>query len=103
MLRDVHRALRNPVWPLCLGRKSYLPSRTVYLPSGLRDGPLGEVLATYPPLTETVPESYRFVLEADVGALRQDQPLGSFAERRFGARFVMSSTGAPGEVPHVSF
>lgn len=103
LLKQVHSALLNPAWPLCLGRKSYLPSRAVYLPSGLRDEALLKALATYPPLTEAVPAGYRFVLEAGSGAMRFDQPLAPFAERRFGARFVASGHGAPGEVPHVSF
>ncbi len=102
LLREVHSALRNPVWPLSLGRKSYLPSRAIYLPSGLRDGTLEEVLGTYSPLTESAPDGYRFVLEAAGGSLRQDQPLGPYAERRFGARFVVSRYSMPGEVPHVS-
>lgn len=102
VLRQVHSALLNPVWPLCLGRKSYVPSRTVYLPSGLREEALEVALAMYPPLTESVPRGYRFVLEADGGALRHDQPLAPFAERRFGQRFVTSSYSVLGEVPHGS-
>jgi len=101
LLEEVYVALRNPVWSLCLGRKSYLPSQEVYLPGALQDRSLEVALATYPPLTDPEPERYRFVLEAPAGALRLDQPLAPFAERRFGARFVTSRYGAPGEVPSV--
>jgi CRISPR system Cascade subunit CasD len=111
LLACAHRALKNPVWPLFLGRKGYVPSPGVYLKDGLRDEPLLEALK-YPYLGREWPkdeagrelESARLpvLLEnrgSSEGSLRMDQPLGSFAERRFGARFVLPDWV---EVRHVS-
>lgn len=98
LLSQVHEALKNPVWPLSLGRKSYLPSPGPYLADGVRDESLEEALRTYPargsrargmPVAAT--RECRLVLEnreSTEGALRMDQPLAPFAERRFGARIV---------------
>lgn len=98
LLTAIHAALRNPVWPLSLGRKSYLPSPGPYLDDGFRETGLEEALCTYPacgrrergaPMGEQ--RHCRVVLEnreTTEGALRIDQPLAPFAERRFGARVV---------------
>lgn len=119
LLAGIDRALRNPHWPLSLGRKSYVPSLPVFLDpeterGGVVDGPLEETLAACPPLAEDsrpsvaqeTPASkrYRYVLEdADrTGALRMDQPIEPFAARRFGARYVRAIAADPGEVPDVS-
>lgn len=99
LLERAHQALKNPVWPLFLGRKGYVPSPGVYLKDGLRDEPLREALK-YRYLGREWPkdeggkdlERLPVMLEnrgASEGSLRMDQPLGSFAERRFGARFVI--------------
>lgn len=97
LLERVHTSLQNPVWPLALGRKSYVPSEPVWLEGGVVDMPLLPALAAKPWLStprrgETIPE--RLLVSVDSqdgsGALRMDQPLSSFAERRFGARFVRS-------------
>lgn len=99
LLRRAHLSLKNPVWPLFLGRKGYLPSPGVFLPDGLRDEPLREALR-YQFLGREWPkdehgkdlERLNVMLEnqgSSEGSLRMDQPLGSFAERRFGARFVI--------------
>lgn len=95
LLKLVHAALQNPVWPLVLGRKSYVPSESVWLEGSLVDAPLLEALAAWPWITtprrgETAPERLLVSLESQdgSGALRMDQPLSSFAERRFGARTV---------------
>lgn len=103
LLRRAHRCLKNPRWPLFLGRKSYLPSPEVYLEDGLREAPLMEALQQYPYLGREWPkdesgqdlELARLTVmlenrDSSEGSLRMDQPLGSFAERRFGARFVIS-------------
>ena len=37
-LVGLHNALRDPVWPLYLGRKAFVPSEPVWLEGGLRAG-----------------------------------------------------------------
>lgn len=101
LLQAVHETLRTPRWTLYLGRKSYLPSAPVWLPDGLVQASLEEALASYPLLAEEGADTVRFVIEADAGQLRMDQPLGPFGDRRFGARYVRSFTRPRGEVGHV--
>lgn len=97
LLERAHAALQNPVWPLGLGRKSYVPAESVWLADGVVDAPLLPALANRPWLTtprrgETVPAKLLVSLEStdSSGALRMDQLLSSFADRRFGARHVRS-------------
>lgn len=97
LLERIHAALRNPVWPLALGRRSYIPSESIWIEDGLQGLPLREALARWPWLAtrrrwEDLPEQLMVSFESEdgSGALRMDQPLSSFAERRFGARFVRS-------------
>ncbi|MEC4889636.1 MAG: type I-E CRISPR-associated protein Cas5/CasD [Nitrospira sp.] len=96
-LERIHAALRDPVWPLALGRKSYVPSEPIWMENALQDVPLREALERYPWIAtqrrwEALPEKLLISLESDDGSgvLKMDQPLSSFAERRFGARFVHS-------------
>lgn len=96
MLR-LHAALGNPSWPLALGRKSYVPSEPVWIKNGLQNAPLRDVLMGWPWITterkwEKRPEKLLFSFESadGSGVLKMDQPLSSFAERRFGTRFVRS-------------
>ena len=93
LLAQIHSALRAPHWPLCLGRKSFVPSRSVFIPDGLRDGSLLDVLESTPLLAEygtrEKTRRRRVVIEdTDEGTVRVDQPIAPFAERRFGPRFV---------------
>lgn len=97
LLERTHAALQNPVWPLALGRKSYVPSEPIWLDHGVVDAPLLEALAARPWLStarrgEAAPERLLVSMESadGSGALRMDQLLSSFAERRFGARYVCS-------------
>ena len=97
LLERIHSALRDPVWPLALGRKSYVPSESIWMEDGLQDAPLREVLARWPWIAtqrkwEERPEKLLVSFESEDGSgvLKMDQPLSSFAERRFGARFVRS-------------
>ena len=97
LLARCDAALRDPVWPLALGRKSYVPSEPVWLESGLQDAPLRDVLTRWPWIAslrkwEDRPEKLLLSFESNDGSgvLKMDQPLSSFAERRFGARFVRS-------------
>lgn len=92
-LEALHAALRNPCWPLFLGRKAFVPSPPVYLPDGLReDEDLSTALKTYPFLGRgDPPEQARLVLDDPDGEqVRPDRPL-SFAERRFAPRRVTTT------------
>jgi len=111
LLEQVDAALKNPFWPLALGRKSFVPSMPVYLHNGLVDSPLEEALREWPSLLEEHfgPENHfehlpraksrRLLLEVGSegakreGALvRLDQPYAPFAERRFGPRLIHVKT-----------
>jgi len=110
LLEQVHSALQNPAWPLALGRKSYAPSEAIWIEDGLQDSPLRVVLERWPWIAslrkwEDLPDKLLISFESEDGSgvLKMDQPLSSFAERRFGARFVSSEwIPFPQEVPHVS-
>lgn len=109
LLKKICTALRDPVWPLALGRKSYVPSESIWIENGLQDAPLRNVLAQWPWITsprkwEKLPEKLLVSFESEDGSgiLKMDQPLSSFAERRFGVRFVRSEwIPFPQEVHHV--
>ena len=95
LLESVHQALRAPVWPLALGRKSFAPGKPVYLPDALKDLSLLEALQGWPLLTHHGEEGedssveLRYAVEHTTeGSIRLDQPIAPFAERRFGPRFV---------------
>lgn len=97
LLESAHRALRNPVWPLFLGRKAYVPSESVWVEDGLVDLSLRLTLEHRAwlgggRLGEARPDRLRLTLESKDGSglMVMDQPLASFAERRFGARFLRS-------------
>lgn len=110
LLEHVQNALRNPEWPLALGRKSYVPSEPIWVEGGLQDGSLLETLTQWrwissPRRWEEPPRELLVSIESidGTGALRMDQPLSSFAERRFGARFVQSQwVSLPQEEVYVS-
>jgi CRISPR system Cascade subunit CasD len=109
LLHKAHDALCNPVWSLGLGRKSYAPSEPIWLENGVQDDSLREVLTRWPWIAsprkwEEPPEKMVVSFESKDGSgtLKMDQPLSSFAERRFGARFVRSEWIIfPQEVAHV--
>ncbi|MDA8141206.1 MAG: type I-E CRISPR-associated protein Cas5/CasD [Desulfobacteraceae bacterium] len=109
LLDKAYAHLIDPVWPLALGRKSYLPSEPIALENGVQDASLKEALTQWPWICsarkwESPPEKLLISLESTDGSgvLKMDQPLSSFAERRFGARFVSSEwIHFPKEVPHV--
>ena len=110
LLKRAHCALSNPVWPLALGRKSYVPSEPIWIKEGLQDLPLIDALSVFPWISsprywEEPPQELLISLESSngEGLLKMDQPLSSFADRRFGARYVLSSwIILPQEVAHVS-
>lgn len=95
LLEQVHAALRAPVWPLALGRKSFPPGEPVWLQDAIRQKTLREALLAWPRIA--VPqhghrgEPLRLILEHESeGAVRLDQPVAPFAQRRFGPRYVAS-------------
>lgn len=92
LLARLHSALRDPHWPLYLGRKAFVPGEPVWLPDGLRSGErLLDALRAYPWLggdPHQRADELRVVMEHREGPeVRPDQPL-SFAERRFAPRRV---------------
>lgn len=95
LLRALHATLADPVWPLYLGRKAFVPGAPVWLEDGLQaDTDLRAALEAYPWLGNNPKkrlEQLRLVLEDEDGSeVRPDQPL-SFAERRFAPRRVTTT------------
>ncbi|ENO79098.1 type I-E CRISPR-associated protein Cas5/CasD [Thauera sp. 63] len=96
LLERIHGALADPVWPLALGRKSYVPSEPIWMPDAVVDADLRATLVQWPAVASPRPDSPRtpriLSLESPdrSGLMKMDQPLSSFAERRFGPRFVIS-------------
>ncbi len=100
LLRLVADGLRAPVWPISLGRKSYVPAAPVMAPAvdpraaPIRAGGLLEVLAGFREpevrLGEEMRTPQRFVVDAPLETAaerRPDVPL-SFERREFGVRGV---------------
>jgi CRISPR system Cascade subunit CasD len=96
LLTEIDNALQSPCWPLFLGRKAFPPSQPVHLPDGLQPAKnLYEALTQYPLREDPFEDdsinstSIRFILEDPQGeAVRVDQPVAPFSERRFGPRRV---------------
>ncbi len=96
LLMSAHKALKNPAWPLALGRKSYVPSPGIYLQDGFIELNLEDAICpdNYPLLVELKSHEekpkLRVAIESQnrVGSLRMDEPRSSFAERKFSARYV---------------
>lgn len=104
LLKEIDSALANPHWPLFLGRKAFPPAKPVRLPDGLRENQeLRDALITYPRYrlpNETSVSSLRLVIEDPTGgAVRVDQPVSSFAERRFAPRQVKTEFVQLSEIP----
>jgi CRISPR system Cascade subunit CasD len=95
VLDKIDAAIRSPRWPLALGRKACTPTQPVFLPGGLVDADLEQALRQFPrvaaPSRDGTERGCRLLLEhADEGSVRYDQPIGAFADRQFGPRFVRS-------------
>ena len=109
LLEKAHASLHDPVWLLFLGRKSYVPSEPIWIEDGVQDAPMREVLIRWPWIAtrrkwEEPPEKLLISWESEdgTGTLKMDQLLSSFAQRRFGARFVRSEwISFPAEVANV--
>lgn len=96
LLGRLHRALRDPAWPLYLGRKAFVPGEPVWLADGLRPGEdLLAALCAYPWLGRDPtrrPERLRLVVEDSAGAeVRPDGVPASFAGRAYPPRRVTTS------------
>ncbi len=94
-LTDVHDALRDPHWPLYLGRKAFVPGEPIWLEDGLQpDVDLVDALKAFPwlgPDYQQPNSELRLVLEdPDSPDVRHDQPV-SFAKRRFAPRHVRTT------------
>lgn len=90
LLRNIHSALLKPVWPLYLGRKSYIPGRHVYLEDGLQDRGLEDAFSIYPVDNETFSPAKQLLVILDNPNGREhriDVPI-DFAKRKFGVRYV---------------
>lgn len=97
LLQQLQQALANPVWPLYLGRKAFVPGVPVWLSDGLKEeDDLEKVLSLYPlilRLREKPPERLRLEIEVEHGQgerVKNDQPL-SFSERSFGLRYIKTA------------
>jgi CRISPR system Cascade subunit CasD len=108
LLEELHSALEKPVWPLSLGRKSYVPSNPLFLRDGLmRDVSLYDALLTYYPLLISEEELNRRSKAAEKGRnekirmvfettdptheVRYDQPkCFALGRREFTQRYVNS-------------
>ncbi len=109
LLENIQAHLKNPVWLLFLGRKSYVPCEPIWIENGIQDVPLCDVLVRWPWIAtrrrwEDLPEKLLASWESEDGAgtLKMDHLLSSFAQRRFGARFVRSQwVPFPGEAAYV--
>jgi len=100
LLQELHAALFNPHWMLCLGRKACPPSLSVYLPDGLRDEELLVALQNYPWLGELSwqyknLDRVRIVLDDAKGSqVLRDHPISfekgkrDFAPRRIRTDFI---------------
>jgi len=106
-LREIEAALRNPVWPLYLGRKSFCLTAPVWLPEGsIREGVgLKDALAEFPWYRlrewERKPDRLPLVVERPDGQgsiILLDRPM-NFAERRFAQRRVESDLVPGDRVP----
>lgn len=107
LLKKLHEALKKPVWPLSLGRKSYVHSEPLYLSDGLVAGAsLKEALYGHPLMISTEELKRRkegrgeggrvrlvFESHEPTSEMRNDQPR-SFAlgKRSFGQRYVLTAT-----------
>lgn len=96
LLERIHTAFADPVWPLALGRKSYVPSEPIWMHGAVVDTDLREALTQWPsiatvrPRQPGTPRTLSLESSDRSGLMKMDQPLSSFAERRFGPRFVVS-------------
>lgn len=103
-LHQLDAALANPVWPLYLGRKSFVPSRPVRI--GLVEGGLEQVLRKWPWEARTQdekrkPPPLRLVIETHepTNEVRRDQPLSfDIFRREYRLRYLRTEFIEPEDV-----
>lgn len=110
-LQQLEGALKNPVWPLFLGRKSFVPGLPIHLEqSGLREGGCESVLRAEPwrffsrreeRESQQSPPQLRLVLESEApkggvsqGVAKNDVPR-DFRRRTYGVRYVRTDFCVP--------
>nr|WP_281416371.1 type I-E CRISPR-associated protein Cas5/CasD [Deinococcus aestuarii] len=102
VLAELHAALKNPHWPLSLGRRAFQPSLPIFAGPPL-EVTLWDALREAPGLRrEENGEPYRLVLDREAvpegergrasPSRRQDVPDGPFARRRYVSRDVLTVT-----------
>lgn len=106
-LRSLEQALRNPAFPLFLGRRSCPPTLPLCL--GMRDGPLEQALRAEPSLApagraDTTKRKIRVLLEDDPqtpgAVVQQDLPLSFSPEhRQYGYRAVREEVWDTAPIP----
>jgi CRISPR system Cascade subunit CasD len=106
LLDAIARALRDPLWPLYLGRRGCPPAESVYV--GMSDDPPAVAVRAAPMIPRdraAAPERLRMVVEADPdsGSPRQDDP-ESFAlyDRRHAVRYVRVDFISRDSLPEVA-
>ncbi len=96
-LARIHQALRNPRWPLFLGRKAFVPAEPVWLADGVKELSLLDALKTYPWLGHDESayqniHNLRVVMDDAQGVIvRYDLPISfRWDQRRYAPRRVTS-------------
>lgn len=94
-LQTINQALQNPVWPLYLGRKAFVPSAPIGQADGLKAESVLEVALQPEPLPA---RPLRLVIENPAGSeVRPDQPVcfisdqRQFAPRRVATTFTQAA------------
>lgn len=93
LIKEIHAALKAPVWQPFLGRRSYIPSIPIFDPIGPFDADSLKAALLARPLIMGTSERARIRLEYDSSAsgftLRMDEPLSFCVSRRaYAARHV---------------
>ena len=92
LLKKLHSALHNPVWPLYLGRKAFVPE--IPICCGIHNGTIEEILRNIQwqkRPRDKEPDSLRLVLECSYGegATRMDIPRSfDIFTRHYAPRYV---------------
>jgi CRISPR system Cascade subunit CasD len=94
-LKELHHALRHSKFCISLGRKSYVPSKPVFIPKGLRkDEDLEHALINYFASKISKAETIELILEAPISSADEiwlDQPMeDSFITRKFEQRGIIT-------------
>jgi len=94
LLEKITKSLKNPKWPLFLGRRSFPASSPICLTNKLISKPLIEIMRKYPWQgrdKDTQPKSLRLIYECEPnqGEPRMDVPI-CFHPREFRSRNVLT-------------